>query len=256
MRFILPLERKIILTMTCSNKTALITGASRGIGKAIATTLAKEGYDLILVCKKNIDLLRKLKEDLEKNHSINIVCHQGDVSDSKFVEGIFSNLESLDVLVNNAGISYFGLLSEMTDDEWNTVMGCNLNSVFYFSREATKLMLRKHDGHIINISSVWGQCGSSYESAYSASKGGVDALTKALAKELAISGISVNAIACGMIDTDMNKHLDPAEIQDITNEIPIDRIGLPCEVGQMVLSIINAPKYMTGQIIRLDGGWK
>lgn len=236
-------------------KTALVTGASRGIGRAIAKSLASAGYDLILVCQKNETLLNDLAKKLQDKYDINAECFVGDVSDTAFVAMIFANITHLDVLINNAGISYFGLLHEMTPEEWHNVMSCNLDSVFYFSKEAIHLMLKKKQGHIINISSVWGSQGASLEACYSASKGAVNSLTKSLAKELAPSHITVNAIACGMIDTDMNKHLSQEDIEAIIEEIPADRMGQASEVGQMVLSMLNAPEYMTGQIINLDGGW-
>ena len=236
-------------------QTALVTGASRGIGKAIAENLAANGYDLILVCQKNSSLLEKNAAELKSKYGINYECFIGDVADPAFVAMIFGNISHLDVLVNNAGISFFGLLSDMSPDEWHRVMSCNLDSVFYFCKEATNLMIKSHKGKIINISSVWGDRGASLEACYSASKGAVNALTKALAKELAPSHISVNAIACGMIDTDMNKHLNAEEIAAIVESIPADRMGTPEEVGKTVISIINAPEYLTGQIITLDGGW-
>lgn len=238
-----------------SNKTAIITGASRGIGRAIALTLAENGYNLELICHKNIDMLRTLSDELTNKY--NIVCHThcGDVGDYDFVSKLYESINDVDVLVNNAGISYFGLISDMTPDEWHNIMHTNLDSVFYMSKFATNLMLKKHDGNIINISSVWGNVGASLESAYSASKGAVNTFTKALAKELAPSNISVNAIACGIVDTEMNSHLTSEEIEEIINEIPSDRLGTPDEIGQMVMSVINAPSYMTGQIISVDGGW-
>ena len=236
-------------------KNAIVTGASRGLGKAIAEMLAAEGYGLYLVCRNNIDELNKLGKRLESEYSVPVQCFKGDVSDSAFVKDLYKDIESLDVLVNNAGISYVGLLQDMTDEEWHNITGINLDSVFYFSREAVKLMLKNHSGHIINISSVWGNVGASCEAAYSATKGGVNALTKALAKELAPSGISVNAISCGMMDTDMNGHLSPEDKDDIVAQIPAGRQGTPEDAAVMVKSIINAPSYMTGQIISLDGGW-
>lgn len=236
-------------------KVALVTGASRGIGKAIADMLAREGFNLHLICKSNIDLLKENATAYENKYGISVKCYCGDVSDSKFAQKVFEEIPSIDLLINNAGISYFGLLQDMSDEEWNTIIGCNLSSVFYFCREATKKMVTRHQGKIINISSVWGGCGASLEAAYSATKGGVDSLTKALAKELAPSGISVNAIACGMIDTDMNAHLSDEDIASVVDEIPFCRMGAPSEVAQMVKSIVDAPSYLTGQIIKLDGGW-
>lgn len=171
------------------------------------------------------------------------------------VERIFQQIPSLSVLVNNAGISYIGLLHEMTTADWQNIMRTNLDAVFYTSRLAIPLMLHDHAGKIINISSVWGNVGASMETAYSASKGGVNSFTKALAKELAPSGIQVNAIACGMIDTDMNQCFTDEDIEALRQEIPADRIGQSAEVAEMVVSLLHAPDYLTGQVIGLDGGW-
>lgn len=236
-------------------KTALITGASRGIGKAISIALAKEGYNLHLVCQKNVGKLYQLEKFIKAEYSVNVYTYVGDVSDSNFVNSIFSEIDKLDVLINNAGISHVGLLTDMTDEEWNRTMAVNVNSVFYFSREACKMMLSQKSGQIINISSVWGNQGASMEVAYSASKGAINSFTKALAKEMAPSNIQVNAIACGLIDTDMNGHLSKEEIDELVAEIPADRIGKPVDVAEMVISIISSPSYLTGQIITLDGGW-
>lgn len=134
-------------------------------------------------------------------------------------------------------------------------MGTNLDALFYTCRHAIPLMLQNHRGKIINISSVWGNVGASMETAYSASKGGMNSFTRALAKELAPSGIQVNAIACGAIDTDMNKSFSPEDIDALRNEIPADRLGQPEEAAQMVLSLLHAPDYLTGQVITMDGGW-
>lgn len=237
-------------------KTALITGASRGIGAAIAGQLACEGYDLHLICQKNTQLLTKLSEKLKSEHGIQCFCYTGDIGNAEFVRSVFSHIHALDVLINNAGISYVGLLSQMSDENWNTVLSTNLSSVFYTCREATGLMLQKHAGKIINISSVWGNVGASMEVAYCATKGGLNALTKALAKELAPSNIQVNAIACGLIDTDMNRCFSEEELACLTEEIPADRMGTPDEVARLVVQIIDSPSYLTGQIITLDGGWQ
>ncbi len=164
---------------------------------------------------------------------------------------IFSSLCTLDILVNNAGIASFGLLSQMSAEQWRRIMA----SCFYTCRAAIPLMLQKHSGKIINISSVWGSQGASMEVAYSASKGGVNAFTKALAKELAPSNIQVNAIACGFIDTDMNAALDAEARNALRDEIPADRFGTPQEAAELIFSIAHAPSYMTGQIITIDGGW-
>ena len=236
-------------------KYALITGASRGIGRAVAEYLAREGYHLYLVCKQSTDKLTALAKQLSTQYSVCCTPFTADVGTPDDVEKLFAQVNTLDVLVNNAGISYVGLLHEMSVDDWRQVMQTNLDSLFYTSRLAVPLMLRRHSGRIINISSVWGSVGASMETAYSASKGGVNSFTKALAKELAPSGIQVNAIACGVIDTDMNRYFTEEDMTALKNEIPADRIGQPEEVAQMVVSLLHAPAYLTGQIVTLDGGW-
>lgn len=237
-------------------RTAFITGASRGIGKAIATALAAHDYDLYLVCRHSDEQLYRLKNELEKNFLINATCFVGDIGSYDFVQACFGEIGHLDVLVNNAGVSYIGLVSEMTVSDWDCIINTNLSSAFYTSKCAIPGMVREKSGKIINISSVWGNVGASMEVAYSASKGGMNAFTKALAKELAPSNIQVNAIACGVIDTDMNKRFSMEDIEILKGEIPADRMGTIDEVARLVVQVINSPAYLTGQIINLDGGWQ
>ncbi len=237
------------------NKTALITGASRGIGKAIAKEFAIQGYDLYLTCISSIEQLKDYAHELEQTHGIRCLAIQADMGCYEDVVNVFEQIPALDVLVNNAGISYVGLLSDMTPEEWHKVMHTNLDACFYTSKLAIPLMLQNHSGHIINISSVWGNVGASMEVAYSASKGGVNTFTKALAKELAPSNIQVNAIACGLIDTDMNKCFTPEDLEAVTAEIPADRMGSPEEIAKLAYQLATAPTYLTGQIITIDGGW-
>ena len=236
-------------------KKALITGASRGIGEAIAKDLARQGFDLTLTCLNSLDQLKELAGCLEKKYGVSCHIFQGDMGDPEAVDRLFDGLNRLDVLINNAGISHIGLLSDMSVSQWRRVMSTNLDSCFYTCRRAIPLMVHAKQGRIINISSVWGQAGASMEAAYSASKGGVNSLTKALAKELAPSNIQVNAIACGVIDTDMNRCFAPEEMASLIEEIPADRIGRPEEVAALAGQLITAPAYMTGQIITIDGGW-
>ena len=237
------------------NKTAFITGASRGIGKAIAKEFAAAGYDLYISCFSSEKLLVNYARQLENEYGVNVTPLIGDIKDPNVVKDFFSEINDLDVLVNNAGISYIGLLTDMSDEEWNDIISTNLSSAFYCAKGAIPLMLHKKSGKIINISSVWGERGASMEVAYSATKGGLNSFTKALAKELAPSNIQVNAIACGLIDTDMNSHFSEEEIDDIINEIPSDRIGKPQEVAHLALQLVDGNNYLTGQIIGLDGGW-
>lgn len=236
-------------------KTVLITGASRGIGAATARIFAKNGFHTVITCAHSREALFSLKEEIEQSYRVPCTAIVCDVSDYGETERLFSAIPSPDVLINNAGISCFGLLSELSVEDWHRVINTNLNSCFYTCRLAIPAMVRKKEGRILNISSVWGSAGASMETAYSASKGGVNALTKALAKELAPSSIQVNAIAPGVIDTAMNRCLSAEELCDLREEIPAGRLGTPEEVALLAWQVVNAPSYMTGQIITIDGGW-
>lgn len=238
-----------------NQRTALITGASRGIGAACAEIFAREGYDLILTCNRSVEELKHLAAHLEDTYGIFCRPVQADMGCEADVLRLFADVDSLDVLINNAGISHVGLLHEMTREQWHRLMAVNLDSCFYTSRAAIPLMLRKHAGKIVNISSVWGEHGASMEVAYSASKGAMNAFTKALARELAPSNIQVNAISCGVIDTTMNSCFSEEEREALREEIPADRFGRPEEVARLVLQTVQAPAYLTGQIITIDGGW-
>lgn len=237
------------------NKTALITGASRGIGKATAELFAENGYDLVLTCHHSMEALEELARQLHSAYGTSCRAVQADAGSEQDVGKLFAGLRSLDVLVNNAGMAHLGLLSDMTSAQWHKVLAVNLDSCFYTCRAAIPLMLQRHAGRIINISSVWGTRGASMEVAYSASKGGMNAFTKALAKELAPSNIQVNAIACGIIDTAMNSTLSAEDLETLREEIPADRLGSPLEVARLALQLAEAPAYLTGQIITIDGGW-
>ena len=182
----------------------------------------------------------------------------GDVANPDEVRAMFDKISAscggLDVLVNNAGCAYFGLLSDMSDEDWLTLIDTDLSSAFYCCRAAIPFMVSRKQGKIVNISSMWGTAGASCEVAYSAAKSGLHGLTKALAKELAPSNIQVNALACGVIDTEMNGRLDAEERAALEEEIPAGRYGTPAEAAEAVLMLAEAPAYLTGQIIGLDGG--
>lgn len=238
----------------------LITGASRGIGMAIANTFAESGYPLILCCKNHLSELKDFAGELEEKYKITAKAFACNVGDEASVNELFDTLEkegiTPGILINNAGIAHYGLLTDMSADEWHNLMAVNLDSLFYTCKKAVPLMLRSGYGRIINISSVWGNVGASCEVAYSASKGGVNSFTKGLAKELAPSNIPVNAIACGMVNTEMNSsHLTEEEIAEIAADIPADRICEPKEVADFALKLAESPDYLTGQIITIDGGW-
>lgn len=233
----------------------LITGASRGIGRAITKACAPFFDKMLLVCQKSEAELLSLINELEKDYPVTCIPFIGDIGNPDFVSAVFKNITQIDAVINNAGISHIGLLSDMSLEEWHSVINTNLNSVFYTSRLAIPYMVKRHKGKIINISSIWGNSGASMEVAYSASKGGVNSFTKALAKELAPSSIQVNAIACGVIDTDMNRCFTKEERDMIIEGIPADRMGTAEEVAKTVLFLLDAPAYLTGQIITLDGGY-
>lgn len=241
------------------SKVILITGASRGIGAAIAQRFAKEGYSLVINCSKSAQELISLKEDLQKKYHVPILASVGNIGDYHYVIALFEQIREIfggvDILINNAGISHIGLLTDTTFEEWNTILNTNLSSAFYTSKLAIPHMLTKQAGKIINISSVWGTVGASCEVAYSASKGGLNTFTKALAKELAPSNIQVNAIACGCIDTAMNQCFSSEERAALEDEIPAGRFGTPEEVAELTFSLAANHNYLTGQVIALDGGW-
>ena len=239
------------------NKTVLVTGSSRGIGKAIAYKFAQEGYNVVINGAKNQESLQQTKTEIEQ-YKVSCLAYLGDMGDYDRAKELFLLIKEqfghIDVLVNNAGVSYIGLLTDMSPQDWNKVIGTNLTSVYNCCSLAIPNMVKDKSGSIINISSVWGNVGASCEVAYSASKGGMNAFTKALAKELAPSNIQVNAIACGAIDTEMNQFLTNEELLQLTNEIPSGRLGRADEVAELVYNLTNN-EYLTGQVIGLDGGW-
>lgn len=241
-----------------AQKTVLITGASRGIGKAIAVKFAKKNYNVVINCIRNEEQLLQTRREIE-SYQVSCLAHMGDMGDMEQCALLFEKIKkqfgTLDVLVNNAGISYIGQLQDMTAGDWDRVIRTNLTSVFNCSKLAIPGMITQKYGKIINISSVWGVVGASCEVAYSATKGGINAFTKALAKELAPSNIQVNAVACGAIDTEMNKFLEEDDLIALVDEIPAGRLGTAEEVADLVYHLGYKNSYLTGQIIGLDGGW-
>lgn len=242
-------------------KTVCITGAAGGIGRAIALKFALSGYNLILTTGKNIESLNSLCDEIKNltKKSDNVYAAVGDISDPEFVASLINagreKFGTIDVLINNAGISYIGLISDMSYEDWRRVIDTNLTSMFLTVKEVLPSMLHDKSGVILNISSMWGVVGASCEVAYSASKGGVNAYTKALAKELAPSNIRVNALALGCIDTKMNGNLSQEERDALQYEIPIGRFASPSEVAEMAYNVATGPSYLTGSVISFDGGW-
>lgn len=239
------------------NKIIIVTGASRGIGKEIAKELAKKEYTVIANYNKSEKQATELKEELEKEN-IKIDIFKADVSKrneaQELVEYTINKYGKIDVLINNAGISQIKEFTQITDEDWNNMINTNLNSVFYMTQEACKNMIHNKKGCIINISSIWGVVGASCEVHYSVSKAGIDAMTKSLAKEMGPSNIRVNSIAPGIINTEMNKDLSEEEINNIKEEIPLEKIGKAQDIEKCVEWLIE-DEYTTGQIISINGGW-
>ena len=236
-------------------KTAIVTGASGDIGYAICENLLNHDYIVIGTYLKNEDTVSELKRKW-KDSFYYIKCDLSDVNSINTITDFINGKNfKIDVLINNAGISIIGLMQDLSSEQWNRIWNTNVTSVVFLSKELIPHFLHNGSGKIINISSVWGNCGASCEVAYSTTKGAINTFTKALAKELAPSNIQVNAISCGIIDTKMNGHLSKDDINDIVEEIPCGRIGTVEDVSKTVYAITTAGDYMTGQIITVDGGW-
>lgn len=239
-------------------KTAVVTGSSRGIGKAIAMRFAAEGWNVAINCRKQSSEMDETEREIRQ---LGAECQVflGDVSSYEVCRELFAQVKErfgdVDALVNNAGISHIGLFQDMKPEEWNRILQVNLNSVMNCSNLVLPDMIAKKRGSIINISSVWGVAGASCEAVYSASKGGINAFTKALAKEVGPSFVRVNAIACGAIDTKMNGFLDEEERRGLVDEIPLCRMGTCGEVADLAYYLASGNPYLTGQVIGLDGGW-
>lgn len=241
-----------------TSKIAVITGASRGIGRALAEKFAQSGYHLAICCQHNTTALKEVSQSANQS-GVSCLTFTGDMGDPSQAEQFFKQIRDtyphIDVLINNAGISQIGLLQDTTPEQWDRILRTNLSSAFYCSSQAVCQMIPRKQGKILNISSVWGCVGASTEVAYSATKGGLNAFTRALAKELAPSNIQVNAIACGFIDTEMNQFLSPEDRNTIFEEIPAGRAGKPEEVADFAWHLVQDNGYLTGQVIKLDGGW-
>ena len=238
-------------------KTIIVTGGSRGIGASIVRVLANNGYNVVLNYNKSEEMAQKAKEEYT-NKGYNVEIFKADVSKRKdvkrLIEFTLDKFGTIDAVVNNAGIDNEKLFQEITDEDWSNVINNNLYSVFCMCQEAIPTMINKKSGCIINISSIYGTDGGSFAVAYSASKAGIIGITKSLAKELGPSNIRVNAIAPGIIDTDMNKGFSKEDIEAIKEEIPLGRIGEGVDIAKCVKWLIE-DEYTTGQVIKIDGGW-
>lgn len=237
-----------------SEKLALITGASRGIGKACAIELAKAGYDIAVNFAGNEEAAKKTVDEL-KALGVQAEAFKFDVSNKeeaqKGVEAVIEKFGRIDVLVNNAGITRDGLFMRMSAENWDAVINTNLSSAFYVSQPVVKVMMKQRGGAIVNMSSVVGVSGNAGQANYSAAKAGLIGLTKTLAKELGSRGIRVNAIAPGFINTDMTKDLDTSKFTDF---IPLKRLGEPEDIAKAVKFLAADSDYITGQVLEVDGG--
>ena len=228
--------------------TTVITGGSRGIGAAAVERFAARGDRVFFLYEKEHQAARAVAE---KTGAVPICC---DVADAEAVRQAFSRIGDVDILINNAGICYYGLMSMMPERDWDRIFAVNVKGIYHCVNAAMPSFLQKQKGCVINVTSMWGRVGASCEAAYSATKGAVIALTKALAKELGPSGIRVNAVAPGVILTDMCAGVDPEILKDMAGEAPVGRNGTPMDVAQAMEYLANAD-FVTGHILNVDGGY-
>lgn len=233
-------------------KSVLITGATRGIGRGCAELFLKEGYKVLFIYNSRKDLAKELE-------AAGAVGYCADLGNREEREGVCQKIlcahGGVDVLINNAGIAHFSLATEITNEDWERVRAVNLDAPLMLCRAFLSHMISQKEGRIINISSMWGQVGSSCEVAYSTAKAGVIGLSKALAKEVGPSGITVNCLCPGLIDTDMNGTLDEATILSIKEETPMMRLGTPLDVAEVCLFLASEKaSFITGQVLGVNGG--
>ena len=228
--------------------SVVVTGGSRGIGAAITARYAARGDRVYFLYEKNHEAAKAVAE---KTGAVPICC---DVADGSAVAEAFARIPEVDILVCNAGVCWYGLLTAMPEGEWNRMFDVNVKGIYNCVKAAMPAMLRKHAGSIITMSSMWGQVGASCEAAYSATKGAVIALTKALAKELGPSGIRVNCVAPGVILTDMCANVAPEVLEELAEEAPLGRNGTPEDVARVVESLADA-EFVTGQVLGVSGGF-
>lgn len=242
-----------------NKKTALITGASRGIGREIARLFAKNNYNVVISYNKSEKEAQELLDELN-NENLSARIFKADISNpqeaNSLVNYTIGQFEKIDVLINNAGISRFNLFTDISYEEWHEVMNINLNSVFYVTKKSLQYMIPELQGKIINIASMWGIVGASNEVHYSASKAALIGMTKALAKELGPSNIQVNAIAPGVIETDMIKDIDNDTMDMLKYDTPLMRIGKPIDIAKCALFLAeDGGDFITGQVISSNGGF-
>lgn len=231
-------------------RTALVTGGAGGIGSAICRALAEDGWDVIIAYHRSGEAAEKLASELGGRAVF------GDLTVPEEVEALFAQAGHTDLLVNNAGVSHYGLLTDMSYEEWRDLFRVNTDAVFLCCKAAIPHMVHEKRGCILNVSSMWGQAGGSCEAAYSASKAAVIGLTKALAKELGPSGIRVNCVAPGVIRTRMLDRFSAEDLEALRQETPLERLGTPEDVGALVAFLASdKARFLTGQVIGLNGGF-
>lgn len=237
-------------------RNVLVTGASGGIGRAIALELARRGWGVALQYRSHPQAAKELEEEILRLGG-NAKAYGADLTDESQVDQLFSAAERdfgfLEGLVNNAGIAWKGLFTDMSLSDWRAVMDADLTSVFLCCRRALPPMIREKRGSIVNVSSMWGEVGASCEAAYSAAKAGVIGLTKALAKEEGPSGIRVNCLTPGVINTPMNGDLSPEDLAALREETPLERIGSPEEAAAAAAFLLEG-EFVTGQVLGVNGG--
>ncbi|RJG22355.1 elongation factor P 5-aminopentanone reductase [Paenibacillus thiaminolyticus] len=243
-----------------ADTSVLITGASRGIGAAIAHRFASVGMKVIIHYLNSHEAANEVARTCLA-YGGEAITIRADLRSAEQIDRMKSKLDELgftpDILVNNAGTAYYGLFTDVTEEEWDDCMNINLKGMFLCTQRFAPHMISQKYGRIINVSSVWGITGASCEVMYSTAKGGVNAFTKSLAKELAPSGVTVNAVAPGAVDTDMMKHLDTSERSALEEDIPAGRLGTPNEIASLVYFLaLPESSYITGQVISPNGGWQ
>lgn len=239
-------------------KSVLVTGSSRGIGRETALAFARRGYRVAINCAHRLNELTSVQREIESLH-VPCLAFQADVGNyeeaSRMIQSIYAEWGSLSVLVNNAGVASIGLFQDLSCEDYTRLLNTNLISVLNCCHLVIPEMVRRQEGKIINVSSIWGNAGASCEAVYSAAKGGINSFTKALGKELAPSNIQVNAVACGVIDTEMNACLSAEEKKALEQEIPAGRFGKASEAAELIYTLASGHNYLNAQIITLDGGY-
>ena len=244
--------------MVMNNKIALVTGGARGIGRAICRTLANDGFKIAINFNNSENEAIALKDELSAVTEVEIF--KCDVSDANAVKEMFSDISrelgNVNVLVNNAGVAEQVLFTDITDEMWQRMINTNLSSAFYCSREALKNMINEKNGVIVNIASMWGEVGASMEVHYSTAKAGLIGMTKALAKEVGLSGVRVNAVSPGVVLTDMMNSFSESDKENLKDETPLNTLGTPEDIAHAVSFLASdKAKFITGQVLSVNGGF-